>query len=475
MDAQPGQGGQPLCGNRGAARAEPGVRVEDGVRVGRGAEAPGQGLRRQPCPAAGRAEVVAAVLREQHADVHAVGTGLEPVEVALDAVPGIRLVPAALAVDDPVAVGLAHLPPGHVRGHAAGAGVAQEVALALGGLAGLPRPYRPLGEAQPVVRYHQGVVDAHDPSEAATLAAGADRGVEREQVGLRVAIGEVAVRAVQGGGETVARGDRAFVVEHVHADPAAAVLQRRFDGLDDTLPAFPAQAYTVLDDVEAAVLGGHPGVTLALEHGPDLIVAEVLGHRDVEADHGALVGGAPEQALGDAARGIPCHPPAAAVAKQRRGAGEQQLEVVVELGHGADGGARRPHRVGLVDGDRRRDALDAVRRGLVHAIEELPCIGREGLDVAALALGVHGVEGEGGLAGPGHAGDHHHLAEGDVEVKVAQVVLPCAADADALVAHSVVSPVRESGFSGRRGRRPVPPPGSGPARRRWRRCRGRRR
>ncbi len=70
---------------------------------------------------------------------------------------------------------------------------------------------------------------------------------------------------------------------------------------------------------------------------------------------------------------------AAAAAVQLRRAGEQQLQVVVQLGHGADRGARGAHRVGLVDGDRRRDALDRVDLRLVHAVEELARVGREGL------------------------------------------------------------------------------------------------
>ncbi len=43
--------------------------------------------------------------------------------------------------------------------------------------------------------------------------------------------------------------------------------------------------------------------------------------------------------------------------------------------------------------------------GLLDALEELAGVGREGFDVAALALGVDGVEGEGGLSRSGDAGD----------------------------------------------------------------------
>ena len=49
-------------------------------------------------------------------------------------------------------------------------------------------------------------------------------------------------------------------------------------------------------------------------------------------------------------------------------------------------------------GERPLDVLDI---GFLHASEELAGVGAEGLDVAALALGVDGVEGEGTLAGAG--------------------------------------------------------------------------
>jgi hypothetical protein len=63
--------------------------------------------------------------------------------------------------------------------------------------------------------------------------------------------------------------------------------------------------------------------------------------------------------------------------EQLRGAREQQLQVVVQLGHRADRRARGAHRVGLVDGDGRRHAVHAVHRRAVHAVEELPRVGEK--------------------------------------------------------------------------------------------------
>ena len=137
---------------------------------------------------------------------------------------------------------------------------------------------------------------------------------------------------------------------------------------------------------------------------------------------------------------VAAHRLAAALAEQRRGARKQQLQVIVELGHRADGRARGAHRIGLVDGDRRRNAVDAIDLRLVHAVEELPRVRREGLDVAALAFGVQRVEHERRLARARHAGDDDQLVQRDLEVEILEIVLARATQRNGVtggVGHSV--------------------------------------
>ena len=96
-------------------------------------------------------------------------------------------------------------------------------------------------------------------------------------------------------------------------------------------------------------------------------------------------------------------------------AGVEQPQVVVDLGDGAD---RRTRVAGgrlLVDGDGGRKALDEVHVGLVHLAQELAGVGREGFDIAALALGVDGVEGQGRFARAREAGEDDQLVPGQVE------------------------------------------------------------
>ena len=73
---------------------------------------------------------------------------------------------------------------------------------------------------------------------------------------------------------------------------------------------------------------------------------------------------------------------------------KEQLHVVIDLCHRAYGAARVSNRIGLVNGDRRQDALDTIDLGFVHPIKELARVGRESLYVAALTLCIQGIKGQ---------------------------------------------------------------------------------
>ena len=107
----------------------------------------------------------------------------------------------------------------------------------------------------------------------------------------------------------------------------------------------------------------------------------------------------------------------------------EQAQVVVDLRDGADGRARVLRRRPLLDRDRRRESLDRVDVRLLHLLEELPRVGGERLDVAALALGEDGVEGERRLARARDSGDDDEPVARNVEGDVLEVVLTRAADA----------------------------------------------
>ena len=73
----------------------------------------------------------------------------------------------------------------------------------------------------------------------------------------------------------------------------------------------------------------------------------------------------------------------------------QQPHVIPDLGGSGDRGARVARRVFLANSDGRGDAIDLIHGRLFHAFEKLARVGGEGFDVAPLAFGINGVEGEG--------------------------------------------------------------------------------
>src|SRR4029450_10517333 len=115
--------------------------------------------------------------------------------------------------------------------------------------------------------------------------------------------------------------------------------------------------------------------------------------------------------------------------------GEQQPQVVVDFRDGAD--RRSWIRSGglLLDGDRRRQAVDQIDVRLLHLLEKLPGIGRQRLDIAALSFGVDRVEGKGRLSPPGQAGNHRQLVPRNIYVDIAEVMNARSAYRNPALAH----------------------------------------
>jgi hypothetical protein len=116
-------------------------------------------------------------------------------------------------------------------------------------------------------------------------------------------------------------------------------------------------------------------------------------------------------------------------------AGEQQAQVVVDLGDRADRRSRVSAGALLVDRDRRAQAVDLVDVRLLHLAQELARIGGQALDVAALALGVDRVEGEAALARAGQAGDHDQPVARHGHRDVLEVVLAGPANDELFLRH----------------------------------------
>ncbi len=124
---------------------------------------------------------------------------------------------------------------------------------------------------------------------------------------------------------------------------------------------------------------------------------------------------------------------AAARAVRRAHRAPQQAQVVVDFRDGADGRARRARGCLLPNGNRRRETLDGVDVGALHLVEKLPGVSRKRLEVAALALGVDGVERQAAFTRAGQPGDDRHPFAGQLHGDVLEVMLAGTTNADDLL------------------------------------------
>ena len=127
-----------------------------------------------------------------------------------------------------------------------------------------------------------------------------------------------------------------------------------------------AEDLSVMEDAE---------VSLGVEEGEEIVGGGVVGDGDGKSDE---CGFATEVMLGPIRGGVRSVGADFLVGFRIVGvreAGEEQLEVVVDFGERADGGAGGANVVLLLDGDGGRNALDGVHEGFVHAVEKLPDVG----------------------------------------------------------------------------------------------------
>ena len=115
----------------------------------------------------------------------------------------------------------------------------------------------------------------------------------------------------------------------------------------------------------------------------------------------------------------------------------EEAQVVVDLGDRAYGRAGVVRRRLLLDRDRRREALDQVDIGLFHQLQELARVRRQRFDVAALPLGVQGVEGERALPRSRKPRHDDEPLPRQLEIDVLEVMRARAANADVFHAGGV--------------------------------------
>ncbi len=116
-------------------------------------------------------------------------------------------------------------------------------------------------------------------------------------------------------------------------------------------------------------------------------------------------------------------------------AGKQNTQVVVNLCHGSDRGARIMRGRFLVNGDRGRETSNFVDIRFVLELQELTGVTRKGFHVPPLSLGVQRVKCQGGFSRTRETCDHDERILRDVHVNIFQVVNTRAADGNHVFFH----------------------------------------
>ncbi len=317
------------------------------------------------------------------------------------------------------------------------------------GVATIPAAHRTGGQRQFGMHHHARGVEELGHAQAIAAGAGAHRCVEREQARFQLRQRVIADRAGILGGEQRRRGSG--VVQALHRGHAVAQLQRGLEALGQALLDVLARAEAVdhrLDGVLLAQCQRRHRVDLMQlavhAHTDEALRTQLVEHLrmlalavadDRRQQHVALFRVQRQHLVDHLADRLRFQRVAMVRAARGADASVQQAQVVVDLGDRADGRTRVVRGRLLLDRDGRGQAFDVVQVRLFHHAQELARIGRQRLDIAALAFCIDGVERQRGLARAGQAGDHDQLVAGQVEVEVLQVVRPRAADADEIHRH----------------------------------------
>ena len=319
----------------------------------------------------------------------------------------------------------------------------------VGGTA-IPASHRTGGNGEVGVHDDAGGVDKAVHAEAVAFGTGAVRVVEGEKARFQLAQGIAANGAGVFGGEGVRR---AAVVHGNQLDDAVGETERGFQRFGEALRDAVAVDEAVNDDADvvfAPPVDGGQGVEVvgfAVDtRAHEALLADVLQQFAVFAlpalhqrrnQHPAAFRREGEDAVHHLAHGLRVQLDAVFRAARNADAGEEQAQVVVDFGDGADGGTRVMRGGFLLDGDGGREAFDVIHIGLVHDGEKLARVSGKRFDVAPLSFGVDSVKGERGFAAAGKAGDDDKLVARQVKVDIFQIVSACAAYGDGVHVSSV--------------------------------------
>ena len=298
-----------------------------------------------------------------------------------------------------------------------------------------PGVQRPLQKRLPGIGDDAPQREGQDVAEAVTFGAGAVGAIEGEELGQ--GLRELAAASLAGPPVVVAER---LTLRLLHEDASVPFAPRDLEALAQPHPVLGGGRDPVHVDLDLRPrsprhrlvqtgpggvgpgLGTRPHEPARERAGPQVLGLFARIDRQREPD-GHLARAAREDCLEDRVHAVPRDLGSALAADRLPHAGEQEPQMVGDLGDGADGGAPCLRGGTLPDGERGGEAFDRVVIGTRQPFQELLGVGGDALDVATLSFGVDGVEGEGGFPRAADARDHGQGRAGEFHVDVLEVVL----------------------------------------------------
>ncbi len=188
-------------------------------------------------------------------------------------------------------------------------------------------------------------------------------------------------------------------------------------------------------DVHGLAIHADLGKPLFAELSEKVLVPSFLVGDDGRKDDDLCSFGKSGEPVDDLVDGLGGDGPAADVAMGPADPGEEQPQIIVNLG---DGAYRRPGIVAgglLFDGDGRRESFDQVDVRLVHALQKLSGVCGQRLHIPTLPFGIECIEGQGGFSRTRQAGHHDEFGAGDGDVDIFEIVLSRTLDNDIFRCH----------------------------------------
>ncbi len=310
-----------------------------------------------PAETAG-AGCVGAVAAQQHAHMHFVGLAFQPLEESADAIPTVALVVVVgvfaasfLAVDHEILIRFRQLLERHPHVDLLARARPEQVLLRFAHLFAAKNTHGAARDRNGTIGNRAFQIDADGTAEATALRTSAQRAVETEQPRRGRPDIDVAVRAMP------ADRKRRFLLrlEIDEVDAVLAETERCFDRFRQAGAILFRERDPVLDDLDPGAetrrrftgiaandLAGQPDaeVALLLQELEKISRLRLRRHADPEGDEHRPAGQLTQYFLRDGRSGLRPNLPPAARAKRLRDARPEELQVIVDLRHRADGRAR---------------------------------------------------------------------------------------------------------------------------------------